>query len=143
MLKLLYLLVSFIFLKHIILLQYKANALTSSKDTVLFKRVIRDTSSEFANVYNDENGDVIPGNDGSEYKSFGDRISERASQVAESFQSMWHSITDSVKHAMDALRGFFSDDSYEMYTYDNYDEQQRLQIVETYNRKVEDNEIEM
>lgn len=31
MLKLLYMLVSFIFLKHIILLQYQANALTSSE----------------------------------------------------------------------------------------------------------------
>uniref|UniRef100_A0A1A9VD68 Uncharacterized protein n=1 Tax=Glossina austeni TaxID=7395 RepID=A0A1A9VD68_GLOAU len=110
---------------------YQANALTSSKDTIILKRFNRDTSSEFTDIYNDENGDVIPGNDGFEYKSFVDHILERAQQAAESFQSMWHSITDSFKHAMDALRGFFSDDSYEMYTHEDYEEQQRLQIIET------------
>uniref|UniRef100_A0A1A9ZTM2 Secreted protein n=1 Tax=Glossina pallidipes TaxID=7398 RepID=A0A1A9ZTM2_GLOPL len=136
MLKLFYMLVSFIFLKHIILLQYQANALTSSEDTVMLKRFKRDTSSEFTDIYNDENGDVIPGNDGFEYKSF-------AQQAAESFQSMWRSITDSLKHAMDALRGFFRDDSYEMYTHEDYEDQERLKIIETYKKKVKDNEIVM
>lgn len=109
----------------------------------MLKRFKRDTSSKFTDIYNDENGDIIPGNDGFEYKSFADHIRERAEQAAENFQSMWRSITDSLKHAMDALRGFFSDDSYEMYTHEDYEEQQRLQIIETYKKNVEDNEIDM
>uniref|UniRef100_A0A1A9WAQ6 Secreted protein n=1 Tax=Glossina brevipalpis TaxID=37001 RepID=A0A1A9WAQ6_9MUSC len=141
MLKILYMFASFIFLKYIILLQVDASV--TYKDNIILKRFKRNVSSEFTDIYYDENSDIIPDNNGFEYKTFGDHISERAQQVAESFQNMWHSITDSLKHAMDALHGLFSDDSQEIYVTDDYEEQQRLQMVEIYNKKLEDNEIHM
>ncbi|KAM7348530.1 uncharacterized protein ACRADG_007800 [Cochliomyia hominivorax] len=75
------------------------------------------TNDSNNDYYSDENYDVLPngfdGNTSSPPPSFGDQISEKAKQVAESFANMWQSLGESVKHCVQAIHAFFDDDDYD------------------------------
>lgn len=105
--------------------------------------------------YDDDNYDVIPdmksSGDDNYPPNVGDQISQKAKEVAESFTQMWQSLTDSVRHCLNAVRRLFSDDSDEQYDngsgiqeQEEQKEQLRVAMEEYYQAKnMHDNEVLM
>lgn len=87
----------------------------------------------------DDNYDVIP-DAGAQPPNLDDQISERAKQIAQSFTDMWQSLTNSIKHCIDALRALFGEGGEELTP--EQEEQLRVAMAEKYRYKQEhDNEV--